>query len=143
MREVRSIAGKIEYTVGQLAKASQTKAVTIRYYERCGLIRNPPRSGGGYRLYNATDLGRLLFIRRTRHLGFSLESVRQLLELADQVDAPCADVDAKVLQHLGDVQERLTQLRTLETELQRLSICCAGGGEIRDCRIIDALSGGG
>lgn len=129
-----------EYRVGQLAKASQTKAVTIRYYEREGLLRNPPRSPGGYRLYNDADLNRLLFIRRTRHLGFSLNNVRELLNLADRTDAPCADVDAKVLQHLSAVRERLAQLRTLETELQRLSICCEGGGTIRDCRIIEALS---
>ncbi|WP_375199126.1 helix-turn-helix domain-containing protein [Cupriavidus metallidurans] len=133
--------GALEYTVGQLAKASQTKAVTIRYYERQGLMREPPRSGGGYRLYNDADLDRLLFIRRSRHLGFSLDSVRELLDLADRSDAPCADVNAKVLEHLRDVRERLAQLRALELELKRLSTCCEGGGVIRDCRIIEALSG--
>jgi len=133
--------GTLAYTVGQLAKASQTKAVTIRYYERQGLMREPPRSGGGYRLYDDADLDRLLFIRRSRHLGFRLESVRELLDLADRSDAPCADVDAKVLDHLRDVRERLAQLRALELELQRLSACCEGGGVIRDCRIIEALSG--
>jgi DNA-binding transcriptional MerR regulator len=132
--------GAMEYTVGQLAKASQIKTVTIRYYERQGLMRDPPRSGGGYRLYNDADLDRLLFIRRSRHLGFSLDSVRELLELADRMDAPCADVDAKVLEHLRDVRERQAQLRALELELQRLSACCEGGGVIRDCRIIEALS---
>lgn len=130
-----------EYTVGQLAKASQTKTVTIRYYERQGLMRDPPRSSSGYRLYSNADLHRLLFIRRSRHLGFSLDSVRELLELADQTDAPCADVDAKVLEHLRDVRERLTQLRALEQELQRLSACCEGGGVIGNCRIIETLSG--
>ena len=135
--------GAMEYTVGQLAKASQIKTVTIRYYERQGLMRDPPRSGGGYRLYNDADLDRLLFIRRSRHLGFSLDSVRELLELADRMDAPCGDVDAKVLEHLRDVRERQAQLRALELELQRLSACCEGGGVIRDCRIIEALSGDG
>lgn len=133
----------VEYTVGQLAQASQTKTVTIRYYERQGLMRDPPRSGGGYRLYNDTDLNRLLFIRRSRHLGFSLDSVRELLDLADRKDAPCADVDLKVLQHLNEVRERTAQLRALEMELQRLSACCEGGGVIGECRIIEALSGDG
>lgn len=135
--------GTVEYTVGKLAQASQTKTVTIRYYERQGLMRSPPRSRGGYRLYNGVDLDRLLFIRRSRHLGFSLDSVRALLELADRKDAPCADMDSKVLQHLNEVRERLAQLRALEKELQRLSACCEGGGVIRDCRIIEALSGDG
>ncbi|HNP35367.1 MAG TPA: helix-turn-helix domain-containing protein [Woeseiaceae bacterium] len=130
-----------EYRVGQLAQASQTKTVTIRYYEREGLMRNPPRNCSGYRIYNDADLDRLLFIRRSRHLGFSVDTVRELLDLADTKDAPCADVDARVSQHLGKVHERLSQLRTLKAELVRLSDCCKGGGAIRDCRIIESLSG--
>ena len=130
----------VEYTVGQLAKISKTKTVTVRYYERQGLMRSPPRSRGGYRIYDDTDLDRLLFIRRTRNLGFSLESVRTLLDLADQTDAPCAEVDAKVAQHLDEVRERLGQLRALEAELQRLIVSCEGGGVVRNCRVIEALS---
>ncbi len=130
-----------EYKVGQLAEASQTRAVTIRYYERQGLMRNPPRNCSGYRIYNDADLDRLLFIRRSRRLGFSVDSIRRLLDLTDRMDAPCADVDARVRQHLDDVRDRVAQLRTLEIELERLSVCCEGGGSIRDCRIIEALSG--
>lgn len=130
-----------EYTIGQLAKASQTKAVTIRYYEREKLLHKPTRNSSGYRIYNHADLDRLLFIRRSRGLGFSVDSVRELLDLADKSDEPCADVDAKVSRHLIKVRERLTQLRTLESELVRLSVCCEGGGAIRDCRIIETLSG--
>lgn len=129
-----------EYTVGQLAKAAETKTVTIRYYERKGLMRNPPRTRSGYRLYNDADLQRMLFIRRSRYLGFSVDRVRELLELADRTEAPCDDVDARVMQHLDEVRERLAHLRSLEKELQRLSMCCEGGGTIRDCRIIGALS---
>lgn len=127
-------------TVGQLAAATETKAVTIRYYERQGLMRSPPRSRSGYRIYGQADLDRLLFIRRSRHLGFSLEGIRELLDLTDRTDAPCADVDARVAEHLDQVRERLRQLRALERELQRLSRCCEGGGVIRDCRIIESLS---
>lgn len=141
MRRKTALANN-EYTVGQLAKAAGTKAVTIRYYERKGLIRNPPRTRSGYRLFNDADLDRLLFIRRSRHLGFSVDRVRELLELADRTEAPCDDVDARVKQHLNEVRERLADLHSLEKELQRLSTCCEGGGTIRDCRIIGALSEG-
>lgn len=130
-----------EYRVGQLAEASQIKTVTIRYYEREGLMRDPPRNGSGYRIYNDADLDRLLFIRRSRRLGFSVDTVRELLDLADRKDAPCADVDTRVSQHLGKVHERISQLRTLKAELERLSDCCKGRGAIRDCRIIESLSG--
>lgn len=130
-----------EYRIGRLSEASRTKAVTIRYYERQGLLREPPRNGSGYRVYNDADLDRLLFIRRSRQLGFGIDTIRELLDLADRTDASCADVDARVSQHLEQVRRRLAQLRTLETELERLSDCCQGGGAIRDCRIIEALSG--
>jgi hypothetical protein len=56
------------------------------------------------------------------------------------MDAACADVDAKVAQHLHEVRERLRQLRALERELQRLNVSCEGGGAIKDCLIIEALS---
>lgn len=130
-----------EYRVGQLAQASKTKAVTIRYYESRGLMRKPPRNSSGYRIYSDVDLDRLLFIRRSRKLGFSVKSVHELLDLADRIDAPCGEVDARVQQQLTDVQKRLAQLRTLEAELQRLSACCEGRGVIRDCRILETLSG--
>ena len=130
----------MQYTVGQMSKAAQTKTVTIRYYEQQGLLREPPRTPGGYRIYDETDLDRLLFIRRSRHLGFSIESVRELLELADQTDSSCADVNAKVAQHLADVRERLKQLHSLEEELQRLSLSCQEEGSIKDCQIVEALS---
>jgi len=61
-------------------------------------------------------------------------------EIEMMEDAPCADVDARVVGHLADVRERLAQLQALESELQRLTACCAGGGVIGDCRIIEALS---
>lgn len=130
-----------EYTIGQLAKASQTKAVTIRYYERQRLLRKPPRNASGYRVFSEDDLERLLFIRRSRRLGLGVDSIRELLDLADTSDGPCRDVDAKLSRHLGEVRKRLAQLRTLESELERLTDCCKGGGSIRDCRIIEALSG--
>lgn len=128
------------YTVGALAKASNTKAVTIRYYEKQGLIPAPPRTESGYRIFSDSDLDRLLFIRRSRHLGFSLDDIRDLLALTEQDDAPCDEVDQKVARQLSQVRERIRQLRALESELQRLSARCAGGS-IEDCQIVDALSG--
>jgi DNA-binding transcriptional MerR regulator len=127
------------YTVGQLAKATDTKAVTIRYYERLGLLPSAGRTAAGYRLYTAEKRDRLLFIRRSRALGFSLNAIRQLLDLADRRQASCAEVDAKVEEQLAQVRARIRDLRALEAELERLSACCEGG-VIDDCRIIESLS---
>jgi DNA-binding transcriptional MerR regulator len=130
------------YTIGRLAKATDTKAVTIRYYERLGLLPSAGRSAAGYRLYTVREYDRLLFIRRSRSLGFSIEDIHGLLGLADRREAPCAALDAKVSEQLEQVRMRLRDLRAMEQELERLSGCCAGG-VISDCRIVESLSGHG
>lgn len=128
------------YTVGQLAKATDTKAVTIRYYERLGLLPSAGRTAAGYRIYTAKEHNRLLFIRRSRALGFSLDDIRGLLALADRREAPCAAVDAKMGEQLEQVRMRLRDLHAMELELERLTACCEGG-VINDCRIVESLSG--
>ena len=115
------------YTIGQLAKATDTKTVTIRYYEKEGLLPTSMRSASGYRLYGPAERDRLLFVRRARTLGFSLEEVRELLGLADRQQAPCDAVDSLVAEHLRQVRQRLADLQALEGELQRLLACCHGG----------------
>jgi DNA-binding transcriptional MerR regulator len=127
------------YTVGALAKATDTKAVTIRYYEQLGLLPSAGRSPSGYRYYKDEERDRLLFIRRSRSLGFSLDDIRELLGFADRRDASCAEVDAKVEAQLEQVRIRIRDLRGLEAELQRLNLCCQGG-VIEQCRIIESLS---
>jgi len=128
------------YTIGQLAKATDTKAVTVRYYEQLGLLPSAGRTPSGYRVYTHSERDRLLFIRRARSLGFTLDDVRELLGFADQRDASCAAVDAKVDEQLHQVRTRIRDLMALETELEKLIACCQGG-VIEQCRIIDALSG--
>ncbi|MEX1214454.1 helix-turn-helix domain-containing protein [Saccharospirillum sp.] len=130
---------KNNHTIGQLADRTGIKPVTIRYYEKIGLLPEATRSESGYRLYSDTDHFRLLFIRRSRALGFSLGDIRELLSLADSQQESCAGVDAKVEQQLEQVRSRLKDLRAMEQELKRLSACCAGG-VIMDCRIIETLS---
>jgi len=130
---------QVAFTIGQLARSTDTKAVTIRYYEQIGLLPAVQRNSSGYRVYSEAERDRLLFIRRGRALGFSLDDVRELLELADHRQASCAAVDAKVEAHLEQVRERLRDLQGLEQELQRLLSCCQGG-VIEECRIIDSLS---
>ena len=80
--------------IGELARAADTNVETIRYYERIGLLPAPPRTAGNYRDYSAAHVRRLTFTRRARDLGFSIEQVRALLDLADQKDQSCEAVDA-------------------------------------------------
>ena len=71
-----------ELSIGQIGKATETKVETIRYYERIGLLPKPHRTSGNYRSYASEHVHRLAFIRRARELGFSIEDVRELLDLA-------------------------------------------------------------
>ncbi|WP_068827092.1 MerR family transcriptional regulator [Pseudomonas sp. BMS12] len=127
------------FTVGQMARATDTKAVTIRYYEQLGLLPSAARNASGYRQYTEEERDRLLFIRRSRALGFSLNDIRQLLGFSDHRQASCAAVDAKVAEQLEQVRTRIRDLQSLEQELQRLLSCCKGG-VIDECRIIESLT---
>lgn len=127
------------FTIGDLGRATATKVETIRYYERIGLIAAPGRTAGNYRAYGQSDLERLSFIRRSRALGFPLEQVRALLDLADRRDQSCETVDALVRTHLTHIATKLADLRSLQRELKQLLSQC-GQGTIADCRIIEALA---
>jgi Cu(I)-responsive transcriptional regulator len=127
-------------SIGELAQATDVKVVTIRYYEQAGLLPVPLRTQGNYRLYKPEHLRRLQFIRRLRDLGFTLEQVRDLLRLASDKNQACDEVDRMTREHLVTVEAKIRDLQKLASELRRLSQCCQGGGQIAECRIIEALS---
>ena len=79
----------------QLAHLTGCHLETIRYYEKIGLLRDPPRSASGYRLYDETDIRRLRFILRARELGFGIDEIRGLLHLVDCQSQTCAEVDLR------------------------------------------------
>lgn len=127
-----------DLTIGRLAAATGVKVETIRYYERCGLIAPPARTDGNYRSYSTGDLERLRFIRRTRDLGFTLEQIRAMLDLARQRDRSCETIDAIASKHLADVDRKIADLRGLRRELSAIISNCAGG-TVGDCRILEAF----
>jgi DNA-binding transcriptional MerR regulator len=131
------------FTIGQLAKQAGAKVQTVRYYEQIGLLPPAARSAGNQRIYGAADAARLGFIRHARNLGFTIEQVRDLLALSDQPDRPCEEVDAVARAHLAEVERRMTALAGLQAELNRLIAACGHGGTVADCKIIEALGGGG
>lgn len=126
-------------TVGELARATGTKSETIRWYEKIGLLPKPPRTAGNYRAYGALHLGRLSFIRRSRDLGFSIEEIRTLLQLSDDRERDCADIDAIARHHLAEVERKITDLTSLAGELRHVIGQCHGG-RVAECRIVEALA---
>ena len=127
-----------QLVIGDLARATGTKVETIRYYERIGILPGPARTAGGQRAYAPDHLRRLAFVRRARDLGFGLDQVRALLDLADQPDRDCAAVDVVARTRLAEVDRKLADLAALRRELADLVGPC-GHGRVAECRIIGAL----
>ncbi len=124
--------------IGVLSKATGVTIETIRYYERIGLLPAPARTSSGYRQYDSGHVRRLLFIRRGRDLGFSIDAIRALLRLAEHPEQPCVDANRLTVEHLKEVEgkiESLNRLRDALLDMARCEACC-----IAECRIIEALA---
>ena|ERR1700730_13153312 len=122
--------------IGGLARAADTKAETIRYYERIGLLPAPPRTAGNYRDYSAAHVSRLTFTRRARSLGFSIEQIRTLLDLADQKSGHRSRGRHRPRTSGG---RKLADLSALRRELDSLIGQCRHG-TVAECRILEALA---
>lgn len=124
--------------IGTLSEQTGCHIETIRYYERIGLLPKPPRTEGGHRIYNKEQMKRLVFICRSRELGFSLEEIRTLLRLVDGKRYTCQQVKTIMEKHLGDIKKKISDLRRLQKTLGDISAQCEGG-QVPECPIIDVL----
>ena len=125
--------------IGALSAATGVNIETIRYYEKIGLLPAPPRTEGRQRVYDASHLKRLTFIRRGRELGFSLDQVRELLGLVRGHDLTCANVKKMTDAHVADIRRKVRDLKKLERVLGELAAKCTSD-DVPDCPILDALS---
>jgi DNA-binding transcriptional MerR regulator len=121
--------------IGDLARRTEVKVPTIRYYEQIGLLPPPARTEGNQRRYGPSEVKRLNFIRHARELGFEIEDIRQLLALSES----CHQVDSIARQHLGEIGLRIGRLEALRAELQRMVSEC-GHGRVCECRIIEVIA---
>jgi Cd(II)/Pb(II)-responsive transcriptional regulator len=126
--------------IGNLSAASATSVETIRYYEREGLLPEPGRTQGNFRVYEASHLERLQFIRHCRSLDMSLEEVRVLLRFKDAPGEDCGDVNALLDEHIGHVSKRIKELRALEKQLKELRQRCCAERPADQCGILAGLS---
>ena len=125
-------------TIGVLSRRTGINIETIRFYEKEGLIPAPPRTEGGHRVYQDEHFRRLIFIRRSRELGFTLEEVRALLRLADGSGRTCAEARALASGHLAEVQARIADLQRMERVLAKTIEHCAEGHSPA-CPLLDSL----
>ena len=128
-------------TISQAAKAAGIGVETIRFYERKGLIAQPPRPASGARDYGGETLARLRFITGAKRLGFSLAEISELLERRAAPDAGCRSVRARAREKRADVQARIDGLVRVRDALDALIESCPGEGDLAGCSIIEAIEG--
>lgn len=125
--------------IGELAKRTGCLVETIRYYEREGLLREPARSEGNYRLYTDIHIERLQFIRHCRSLDMTLEEIRNLLRFRDSPEENCSEVDALLDEHIEHVANRIRELKSLQKKLKALRGLCQHAQATKNCRILQSL----
>ncbi|MDL2291372.1 Cd(II)/Pb(II)-responsive transcriptional regulator [Desulfovibrio sp. OttesenSCG-928-F20] len=125
--------------IGELAQRGGCKVVTVRYYEKEGLLPKPQRSEGNYRLYDKTDLERLRFIMHCRKHGMNLGEIRRLLAFRDQPQRDCTWVSELIAAHIRNVDEQIASLQHLKFHLEELRHRCAGGHNGTACGIMQSL----
>lgn len=127
------------YTIGQLAARTDVSVETIRYYERTGLLDQPPRPTAGYRRYPEDARRRLAFIRKAKPLGFTLSEILELLALSTGSKVACGKVDETATRSIRRIEERMRALSQMQRALGKLVAECRTGERNGDCPIIQAL----
>lgn len=129
-----------KFNIGLLAKKAKVNVQTVRYYERRGLLPEPPRRESGYRQYSLADLARLKFIRHAKELGFSLKEIEELLSLRVDPNTTCADVKRRTEAKIDDVEEKIRALQRIRDALTHLAGLCRGRGPLSECPILEAFN---
>lgn len=127
-----------DLTIGELARAAGVNVETVRYYQRRGLLKEPPRPIAGYRRYAASEVGRLRFVKRAQMLGFTLGEIADLMRLADE----SAREQARELaaRKLSLIQRKMADLAAMQRALGALLCQCEASDSPGVCPIIEALS---
>ena len=106
--------------IKEFAERTNLSAKTIRYYEEIGLLPTPKRLENGYRDYTETDVQRVRLVAGARHLEFSLDDIREILDMRDRREAPCRVVLDMIEEKTNEIQRRITELQRMESELLEL-----------------------
>jgi MerR family mercuric resistance operon transcriptional regulator len=130
----------MEYlTIGRLARRAGVHIETVRYYQRRGLLAEPPRSLSNYRLYPEDTVRRVRFIKRAQELGFSLREIEELLSLRAAPRARCAEVRRRAEAKTEAIEEKIRALKSMRRALGKLIAECSGRGPATECPILEAL----
>lgn len=126
-------------TIGKAAAAAGVNVETIRFYQRRGLLAEPPKVLGGFRYYDDATIARVRFVKRAQALGFSLEEVLDLLALEQSV--ACRETHDAAVRKLQLVEERINDLNLIRLTLKNLVQQCEAGPAAFSCPIIESFTG--
>ena len=126
-------------SIGQVARRAGVGIETVRFYERQGLLAEPPRKESGYRQYTEDVVDRLRFIRRAKELGFTLKEIAELLALRLDPETSCGEVRGRAKAKITDIGAKIRDLQRMRQALDKLVASCRGRGPISACPIRDAL----
>lgn len=127
-------------TIGKVAKRAQVNVETVRYYERRGLIPEPPRRRSGYRQYSGDDVARIKFIKHAKEVGFTLREISELLSLRVDPHTTSSEIKKKANAKINEIEEKIRSLQMMKIALSRLATQCRGEGPTSECPILEALS---
>ena len=125
--------------IGEVAKAAGLGIDAVRFYEREGLIEEPPRQASGYRAYPGSVVSRLSFIRHAKELGFTLKEIRELLSFRVDRKANCSAVEKRAQAKITDIEQRIRSLQRMRRTLRKLVEACHGRKRNSECPILESL----
>ena len=126
-------------TIGRVARRAGVGVETVRFYQRRGLIDEPPRRLSGYREYSDEVVARLGFIRRAKELGFTLNEIKELLALRLDPQTPAAEVRQRAEVKIAAIEAKIRSLQTMKNALAELTSACSCQGTSAECPLLHAL----
>jgi len=125
----------------EVARQAGVNIETLRFYERKGILAEPPRRASGYRDYPPETVSRVRFIKRAQELGFSLREIKELLELTTVPRAKSGRVRQLAQSKLAEIDHKIQDLEAMKRTLTDLVCACDGRSPLTSCPIIESLSG--
>jgi MerR family mercuric resistance operon transcriptional regulator len=126
-------------TIGKIARLAEVGVETVRFYEREGLIDEPPRRESGYRQYPKETVRRLRFIKHAKELGFTLKEIKELFALRIDPETTCEDIRFRAETKIGHIEEKIWTLKRMKEALKKLTLSCSGRGPVSECPILEAM----
>jgi MerR family copper efflux transcriptional regulator len=125
--------------IGQVARRAGVGVETVRFYEREGLLEEPPRRASGYRQYSEEVVKQIRFIQRAKLLGFSLKEIQELLTLRVDGQTSCEQVKERAEAKLAEVEQKIVALQCMRAALLQVASLCEEEGPKGHCPLLDAL----